>query len=134
MCSVVPPLRRLPDDGLHNLMKCMKAATLALAGLLVSGAGAARADTTWELEAADWARPRSGAALVGMAPLPSVVRAWSGAEDKDIAILHAGGEEGELWARELRDWLIALGVPGNRVRLVVGGSGPATLKLELRAQ
>ncbi|MDZ7829612.1 MAG: hypothetical protein U5K33_09060 [Halofilum sp. (in: g-proteobacteria)] len=105
-----------------------------LAGLLIGGGNTARADQAWELDAAEWARPRSGATLVGMAPLPSVVRAWSSADDKDIAILHAGGEEGELWARELRDWLIALGVPGNRVRLVIGGSAPASLELELRPQ
>lgn len=104
-----------------------------LAGLVVGGVDGARADVTWQLDAADWARPRSGATLVGMAPLPGVVRSWSAAEGRDIAILHAGGEAGELWARELRDWFIALGVPGNRVRLVVGGPGPASLGLELRA-
>jgi len=107
-------------------------AIVLIAAIAGGGGGGAHADTEWQLDAADWARPRSGSTLVGMAPLPSVVRSWSAAGDEDIAILHAGGEEGELWARELRDWLIALGVPGNRVRLVVGGSGPATLKLELR--
>lgn len=100
--------------------------------LLGASPATVRGETRWELEAADWARPRSGEALVGMAPLPSVVRAWSAADGKDIAIVHAGGEEGELWARELRDWLIALGVPGDRVRLVVGGDGSASLTLELR--
>lgn len=94
---------------------------------------ASPAARSWQLRASDWARPRSGAALVGMAPLPQVVRAWSAAEGRDIVILHAGGEEGELWARELRDWLVALGVPGERVRRVVGGSGPHGLQLELRA-
>lgn len=116
-------------------MKSQALAAIGLvAGLVFADADAARADTTWQLDATDWARPRSGSTLVGMAPLPSVVRAWSAADDKDIEIMHAGGEEGELWARELRDWLIALGVPGDRVRLAVGGSGPATLKLELRTQ
>lgn len=88
---------------------------------------------SWALRASDWARPRSGAALVGMAPLPQVIRAWSADAERDIVILHAGGEEGELWARELRDWLVALGVPGERVRRVVGGPGPHGLQLELRA-
>ena len=110
--------------------------TVRVACLLVvlAGAGtdAALGATSWELGAAEWARPRSGAALTGMAPLPSVVRAWSESEGRDIAILHAGGEEGELWARELRDWLVALGVPGDHVRLAVGGVGPSRLVLELR--
>lgn len=87
--------------------------------------------SSWRLDAADWARPRSGAALVGMAPLPVVVRSWSQRPGTDIVIRHAGGEEGELWARELRDWLVALGVPGNRVRRIVGGTNPSGLRLEL---
>jgi len=112
----------------------MRASATAAIILLMAGTGIAqaRAADGWRLDASDWARPRSGVALVGMAPLPEVVRSWSEADGKDIAILHAGGEAGELWARELRDWFIALGVPGNRVRLEVGGAGPASLRLELR--
>lgn len=91
-----------------------------------------RAEQGWRLDAADWARPRSGGTVVGMAPLPEVVRAWSAAEAMDIVILHAGGEEGELRAAELRDWLIALGVPGNRIRLLVAAVDPQVLQLELR--
>lgn len=105
---------------------------LALVWLTVP-ATVVRADESWRLDAAEWARPRSGSTVVGMAPLPEVVRAWSAARDMDIAILHAGGEEGELRARELRDWLIALGVPGNRIQRLVGGSDPHALQLELRA-
>jgi len=111
----------------------MRTSAAAAIILLMAGTGfgQARAADGWRLDASDWARPRSGATLVGMAPLPDVIRTWSAAQGKDIAILHAGGEEGELWARELRDWFIALGVPGNRVQLEVGGAGPASLRLEL---
>lgn len=96
-------------------------------------AATAQAEKSWRLDAADWARPRSGSTVVGMAPLPEVVHAWSSSRDKDIAILHVGGEEGELRARELRDWLIALGVPGNRIQRLVGGTDPQALQLELRS-
>lgn len=109
---------------------------LRMIALLALGAACvatpARAERSWTLEAADWARPRSGAAVVAMAPLPEVVRAWSAGSGMDIVIRHAGGEEGELWARELRDWLIALGVPGDRVRRAVGGTDPHRLQLALR--
>lgn len=105
---------------------------LALA-LATIPASMVRAEDGWRLDAADWARPRSGSTVVGMAPLPDVVRAWSAADGMDIAILHAGGEEGELRARELRDWLIALGVPGNRIQRLVSGTDPHGLRLELRS-
>ena len=107
---------------------CMLALLLCAAALTTP----VRAERTWELAASDWARPRSGESIVGMAPLPAVVRAWSATPDTDIVIRHTGGEEGELWARELRDWLIALGVPGDRIRRVVGGADPHRLQLTLR--
>lgn len=114
-------------------MKPTAIAPVALVGMMIIGGGEpVRADDGWRLDASDWARPRSGATLVGMAPLPEVIRAWSATDGKNITILHAGGEEGELWARELRDWLVALGVPGDRVRLEIGRAGPASLRLELR--
>lgn len=115
------------------MIRPAKTVCLLLALVLpIVPASVVRAEESWRLDAADWARPRSGSTVVGMAPLPEVVRAWSAADNMDIAILHAGGEEGELRARELRDWLIALGVPGNRIQRLVGGSDPHALQLELR--
>ncbi len=116
------------------MIRSRNAACLLLA-LACTGppASTALAEESWSLDASAWARPRSGSTVVGMAPLPEVVRAWSSAQDRDIAILHAGGEEGELRARELQDWLIALGVPGNRIQLLVGGADPHALRLELRS-
>jgi hypothetical protein len=37
-----------------------------------------------------------------------------------ILVRYPGEDSGELWAAELRDWLISLGVPSNYIRLVAG--------------
>ena len=50
----------------------------------------------------------------------SAVRYWGRGVDALIVIRHPGEDSGELWAAELRDWLISLGVPSDYIRLVPG--------------
>lgn len=85
---------------------------------------------SWTLEASAWARPRDGRTVVTMAPLPMVVRAWSRRSDARLLVRYAGGEDGELWAAELSDWLVALGIPGSAITLTPGGR-PERLELEI---
>lgn len=78
------------------------------------------------ITADQWARPRSGESLVQMPALKRTVRDYLGQNDgrndgqdgtrntrrdQRILIRHPRGEEGVLWAEELRGWLIALGIP-----------------------
>lgn len=97
---------------------------LGLAVVLLLPAPAALA-ASWTLEASTWARPRSGQAVLSMRPLPRVVRAWAQSPSSRIVIHFPGGEDGELWAHELRDWLVALGVPSDRIALTGGGEPDA---------
>lgn len=98
-------------------------------------AGAAQAAESWTLSAAEWSRPRSGAAVLAMAPVAGAVRAWQAADAESggssrLRLLYAGGEEGSLWAAELHDWLIALGVPPGAIELAAGGT-PGELELQV---
>lgn len=70
------------------------------------------------ITADEWARPRTGESLVRMPALKRTVRDYlgrkSGQNDQrgqHILIRHPRGEEGVLWAEELRGWLVALGIP-----------------------
>ena len=104
----------------------------ALIGALLLACGPAAADGAWRLDAEAWARPRSGRAVAAMQPVAELVRAWSEEGASGAIVIHyPGGEEGVLWAAELRDWLVALGVPSERIRPVAGGE-PGGLRLELR--
>lgn len=101
----------------------VKSLLVAAAALLVSVTQAA--DDRWKLTAAEWSRPRSAAAVLEMAPVANAVRSWQAArrerENARLLLVHSGGEEGSLWAAELRDWLIALGIPPQAVELAGGG-------------
>ena len=72
------------------------------------------------LSADQWARPRSGAVIPEFSTIRSAVNYWSKGPDTLLVIQHPGEDSGELWAAELRDWLISLGVPSDYIRLVAG--------------
>jgi hypothetical protein len=85
----------------------------------------------WTLGADTWAQPRDGRAVAAMAPLPEVVGRWSGDPGRRLVIQYPGGEDGQLWAFELRSWLVALGVPGDSQELVAGSQQADRIVIEL---
>ena len=77
-----------------------------------------------------WARPRSAQSLVQMPALKRTVRDYLGQSSgrhagqngghsdrrgQRILIRQPRGEEGVLWAEELRSWLIALGISSTDI-------------------
>ena len=88
----------------------------------------------WVLNADEWARPRDGQSVARMAPLPEVISSWSSQKGQRLLIRYPGGEEGLLWAYELRSWLVALGVPMENQELVVGSHQTDRIELELAGQ
>jgi len=74
------------------------------------------------LLADDWARPRTGDRVVSMPPVRQVVWLWMSVRAQQIVIEHPGGEGGLLWGVEVRDWLVALGIPAADIVLRAQGS------------
>ena len=92
-----------------------------LLGLLcLSGLAEANSVRIFTLSADEWARPRSGAVIPEMSPVRSAVRYWGKGVDAVMVIRYPGEDSGELWAAELRDWLISLGISADYIKLVPG--------------
>jgi len=109
-----------------NILRLIPAALLCLvAGRVFAAEG------PWLLGADDWARPHDGASMVQMPPLPEVVKAWEQQPTQRLIVRYPGGEEGQLWANELRSWLVALGIPSEYQELVAGSRRPDQIELEL---
>ena len=89
----------------------------------------ARADGI-EITAEQWARPRSGERIVALTSLQKLVRHLDERAAAVVIIRYAGGDEGLLWAEELRGWFVALGIPGDRLRLHAGLPARDRLVLE----
>lgn len=86
------------------------------------------------LTQAQWNVPRSGTTIVNMPSLQKIIRKYQSATGNSIQIKHAGGDEGTLWAYELRGWLISLGIPSKHIELLPGASSPEQLELKVLQQ
>jgi len=74
----------------------------------------------FSLGADEWARPRSGAVIPNFGALRSAIDYWEKGTNTAILIRYPGEDSGEIWASELRDWFISLGVPSDYIMLVSG--------------
>lgn len=83
--------------------------------LLAPAAFADAPPAGYTITADQWALPRSGAALIRLQPVHDAVADWLATPEARIVIRHAGSDVGNLWADELRDWLVALGVPAGQI-------------------
>jgi len=97
--------------------------------LCVAGQASANSVRIFTLCADEWARPRSGAIIPQLAAVRSAVSYWGKGGDKVMAIHYPGEDSGELWAAELRDWLISLGLPSDYIRLVSGNQAADEIKI-----
>lgn len=95
--------------------------------LLVSGIAVA-SDEPLFVTAAEWAQPRTGAALMQHPALARAMRELQ--PGQSLQLLYPGGDEGSLWARELQAWLVALGLSSQRIELLPGS--PREDAIELR--
>jgi len=78
------------------------------------------------LKAEQWDMPRHGESLIKQPELGKIVHYWKDHPDQVIEIRYPGGEEGEVWVRELMDWLVALGIPSSAM-MHLPGSGAEDL-------
>ena len=102
--------------------KFLKPGVKLVALLLLAASSLADANTAriFGLSADQWARPRSGEIIPELESVRAAVSYWNRGSDAIVVIRHPGEDSGELWAAELRDWLISLGVPSDYIRLRPG--------------
>lgn len=81
------------------------------------------------LNADEWARPRTGEVIAEFGALRAAMSYWEKGSDTLILIRYPGEDSGEIWASELRDWLISLGVPSDYIMLAPGSQAPDEIKL-----
>lgn len=105
------------------------ASVLAMLLMMSVDALAASSVRIFTLSADDWARPRSAAVIPQMQSVKLAVDYWDTIPDGRIRLSHPGEDSGEIWAAELRDWLISLGVPSDYIELSPGSQAQDEVRL-----
>lgn len=83
--------------------------------------------------AEQWAIPRHGERVLKMPGVKKIMNLLHKNPQQMIEISYPGGEDGELWLTELKDWLIALGVSSANIKTIAGSGSKDIIKLSVVA-
>lgn len=108
---------------------------LILLGCLFCAMQSLRAQNSqvYILTAGDWNVPRTTQSVLAMPALQKTVRAYNQHPKSRIQIHYPGGDEGTLWASELRSWLVSLGIAAQHIELLPGTRKSGQLELQVVA-
>ena len=96
---------------------------LGLAVLMCITVSVDAAEHAFTINVDEWARPRSGERIIEFQALQNLSSVWSQTTSGSIIeIYYPGGDEGMLIAKELNNWLVALGIASSHIRLRSGSS------------
>ena len=117
----------------------MRAAARALlcAACLFAPAASAQtdADDVLMLQRGDWPKYANGPNILALPAVRETLRRFDERNPgAGIVILYPGGHSGRKWARELRDWLVAFGVPLQYLDLQPGAGAAGRLVLEVEGK
>lgn len=98
--------------------------------LALSCATAQGADVEY-LARADWPKVRSAESVMALPALKRTVMRFDEQESAGIVIRYPGGDLGNAWAFEVRDWLISLGVASRHIVLEPGSGAADVLAIEV---
>lgn len=100
--------------------------------LAVAAGFAANAQAAGYIITADmWMQPRSGQVMLQMPPVRAAVADWMKHPGSKLVILHSGDDEGSLWASEVQDWLVSLGIPSSDISKQVSGQDENSVTLQV---
>lgn len=83
------------------------------------------------LTAEQWNIPRQATSVLSMSALQNAVHDYQSKEGGKLLVKYPGGDEGTLWAYELRGWLISLGVASDDIELVPGSAKSTQLEISV---
>ena len=81
----------------------------------------------------DWPQRRSAHAVLELDPVRAVLSVFSEKAGQNVIVRHPGGDDGNAWALEFREWLVALGVPSHFITLEPGSGGADRLLILVEA-
>lgn len=98
---------------------------------LVLGCATALGADVEYLARADWPEVRSAESVMALPALKRTVMRFDEQESAGIVIRYPGGDLGNAWAFEVRDWLISLGVASRHIVLEPGSGAADVLAIEV---
>lgn len=80
---------------------------------------------------AEWPAYVNGASISALPQTQKILRRFDENGKMQLTIRYPSGEQGIAWGRQMLEWFVAYGVPGEFVRLELGSGGADQLVLQL---
>ena len=81
----------------------------------------------------DWPERRNAHVMLKLDPVRAVLSVFSEEGRQNVIVRYPGGDGGNAWALEFREWLVALGVPSTFITLEPGSGGADRLLILVEA-
>lgn len=105
---------------------------LIISLLLLIISGLAHADNNIHiLTSEQWNVPREVNSILSMPALQQAMQEYQSSQSRRLLIKYPGGDEGTLWAYELRGWLISLGITSEHIELIPGAAKSEQLEISI---
>ncbi len=122
---------RMSLPGLHGILCPMTMRFLLFLLLLGCLPATAAENPRFALQYDVWSVPRRAETLIAMPALRGAVQALRATPAGRLILRYPGGDAGTLWVNELESWLVALGVPRERIEKTPGSADPRRIELEI---
>ncbi len=102
--------------------------------IIFISAASANSVRIFSLTADDWSRPRAGEVIPQLESVKSAVAYWEKGSNAVIILSYPGEDTGVLWASELKDWLVTLGIPSSAIIFAPGLQSEDEIRLLVGAR
>ena len=91
------------------------------------------ADGRYVISHEEWARPKRVETLLQMAAVKNVLSEFDKSPASQLLIVYPGGDEGTLWAHDIKAWLVSLGISSQQIELRPGSGEFSSVELRVEA-
>ena len=81
-----------------------------------------------------WAKPKRAETILAIPEIAQVLRELQGQPGSNLLLRYPGGDEGTVWAYELRAWLVSFGVPSAMIEIRPGSSQAGMIEMQVEEQ
>lgn len=79
----------------------------------------------------EWSQPKKVESVLQMPAIRQALTAMAKSPNSQLIVLYPGGDEGTLWAHELKAWLVSLGLSSHQIDLRPGSRQSSGLEMQV---
>lgn len=122
-------LDKVIENGFYAMLQNMtRFITITLFMLLTTFSIAAEPE---KLQSNEWLLPKKAGTILSMPAIYNSMLKIQKSPNSILSLKYPGGDEGTLWANELRSWLVTLGLSSKRIMLVQGSAISTSIEFEV---